>query len=559
MVGGWAQLNGSGSGEYKLQAGFSGSPVLDASSKVLGIVAQTDDDPVVDAAAYIPVSVLTPTILMATGQRIATLNGVQEPNGPAITDSMTAFVGCTIRGPVRPALVTSWDEFVDMFGDPLPPEDSYLGVAVRGFFGNGGREAYIVRVSSRASTTAQVEIPTDEPEQRLVITARDPGRWGNNLTVRVAEGSRSGVKLTIGIVDDRDGANSNDQSYGILAEYDNLSLDSTGPNPILRRVVSGLCQLSWTDVATASRVLQFGDWTLAGGLDGTLNVDDYTGNSGNGGISELRSLGPQIGLVCLPDAQHPSITEAERTAILDRLVHAAELQFCIALIGISDAADVSALIPPTESPAAACFFPAVRIKCEGSAAAVASPVGHIAGAIARHDLMYGIRVPGGKIELQGLLEEGDGPVTMSLDDSHAESCAGHGINTIREIECERVSVDLSQTTAVDEDLRPLEVVRTLFMIHKALDAGLLWATFEPNNESTWTKIKDRLSDYLTQLWQVGVLSGNTPDEAFLVECDGTTMTEDDIANGRIIPRIHITIDGREFGILDIQIQGSPAI
>ena len=36
------------------------------------------------------------------------------------------------------------------------------------------------------------------------------------------------------------------------------------------------------------------------------------------------------------------------------------------------------------------------------------------------------------------------------------------------------------------------------------------------------------------LWLNGQLAGVTQDEAFFVRCDRTTMTEDDIANGRLI-------------------------
>jgi phage tail sheath protein FI len=38
-----------------------------------------------------------------------------------------------------------------------------------------------------------------------------------------------------------------------------------------------------------------------------------------------------------------------------------------------------------------------------------------------------------------------------------------------------------------------------------------------------------------------MLSGSTPDDAFFVRCDETTMTADDRANGRIVARIGVTL------------------
>ena len=58
--------------------------------------------------------------------------------------------------------------------------------------------------------------------------------------------------------------------------------------------------------------------------------------------------------------------------------------------------------------------------------------------------------------------------------------------------------------------------------------------FEPNGEQLWANVKASISDFLVQLWQRGALLGNKPEEAFFVKVDRTTMTQDDIDNGRLI-------------------------
>jgi len=58
--------------------------------------------------------------------------------------------------------------------------------------------------------------------------------------------------------------------------------------------------------------------------------------------------------------------------------------------------------------------------------------------------------------------------------------------------------------------------------------------FEPNVEATWVRVRSSIEDFLTGLWRRGALVGTTPDKAFFVRCDRTTMTADDIDDGRLI-------------------------
>jgi Bacteriophage tail sheath protein len=67
--------------------------------------------------------------------------------------SIAAFVGFASQGPFdTPILVTRWTQFENTFGEPL--EQGYLSDAVRGFFANGGRNCYVLRV----------EVPTSKAD-----------------------------------------------------------------------------------------------------------------------------------------------------------------------------------------------------------------------------------------------------------------------------------------------------------------------------------------------------------------------------------------------------------
>lgn len=67
LTGGWVQLIDRGTHDYKLQAGFSGCPVLDSTGYVVGIFTQAEQAPDVNAGAAIPAA-LAAAALRASAQ-----------------------------------------------------------------------------------------------------------------------------------------------------------------------------------------------------------------------------------------------------------------------------------------------------------------------------------------------------------------------------------------------------------------------------------------------------------------------------------------------------------
>jgi phage tail sheath protein FI len=70
-----------------------------------------------------------------------------------------------------------------------------------------------------------------------------------------------------------------------------------------------------------------------------------------------------------------------------------------------------------------------------------------------------------------------------------------------------------------------------------------------------------ITQFLTRVWRDGALMGTTAEEAFFVKCDRTTMTQDDIDNGRLIVLIGVApVKPAEFVIFRIaQWQGGSEI
>ena len=68
---------------------------------------------------------------------------------PALATGVAGFIGYAESGPVgTPEPLTLWSQFGASFGAPLPA--GYLAHTVRGFFENGGRRCYVVRVDQAA-------------------------------------------------------------------------------------------------------------------------------------------------------------------------------------------------------------------------------------------------------------------------------------------------------------------------------------------------------------------------------------------------------------------------
>ena len=95
--------------------------------------------------------------------------------------------------------------------------------------------------------------------------------------------------------------------------------------------------------------------------------------------------------------------------------------------------------------------------------------------------------------------------------------------------------------------------RTALFLEESLFRGLKWVVFEPNDEPLWARVRATITNFLTSTWRSGMFQGSTPDEAFFVKCDRTTMTQDDIDNGRLICLIGIApVKPAEFVIFRIQ-------
>lgn len=98
----------------------------------------------------------------------------------------------------------------------------------------------------------------------------------------------------------------------------------------------------------------------------------------------------------------------------------------------------------------------------------------------------------------------------------------------------------SDVTAVCGPTYRYAVIRRIMMlVHKTAHAIGLNHAFEASSPRVWKSIEDALSDLLLKIYHQQGLSGASPAQAFSVVCDRSTMTAQDIDNGRFIVNISL--------------------
>ena len=164
------------------------------------------------------------------------------------------------------------------------------------------------------------------------------------------------------------------------------------------------------------------------------------------------------------------------------------------------------------------------------------PSGYLAGIYARVDNLRGVwKAPANESVFNA--------VSLRTDFTTGEQDILNpiGVNLIRRFDQRGIRVWGGRTLSSDPEFRYLNVRRTLIAIEESIDRGTQWVVFEPNNHTTWSRVRDSIRAFLHTWWRDGALFGRTPEQAFFVRCDETTMTADDIQNGRLICRIGVAI------------------
>ncbi len=487
-----------------------------------------------------------------------------------VSTSTAGFLGPTERGPEGPWFITGFEQFRRLYGSYL--SDSFLAYGVEGFFMNGGQRCFVGRIVADDAVATSANVGAE-----INVEAIGPGLWGNRIAVKVERGSLNSVatpffKLTVmywgqmpptPVVDPTNAANAtntNRREPDILEVYDNLTDDQSSINYYENRInlQSSLVRLARVAAGLpADQVLtlltDFGG-ALAGSNGSALDLADYQGRTlpplpdgttVRTGFIGFREI-DEISIVVVPD--HHAIANLTTEIV----TQCTQLKDRFAVLHSNPATDslatVGTLRPPQDTSYAAFYFPWMKVYDPRTKTdLLVPPSGHVAGIYAKTDIERGVhKAPANEVVL------GATSLQFQITKGEQDILNPRGVNCLRVFPGRGLRVWGARTSSSNPILKYISVRRFLLYIEESIDEGTQWVVFEPNNEKLWGRVRATITEFLTRVWRDGALMGTKPEEAFFVKCDRTTMTQDDIDNGRLICIIGVaTVKPAEFVIFRI--------
>jgi hypothetical protein len=157
------------------------------------------------------------------------------------------------------------------------------------------------------------------------------------------------------------------------------------------------------------------------------------------------------------------------------------------------------------------------------------PSGFVTGIYARSDIERGVHKAPANEVVQGLTR-----FEININKGRQDVLNPEGINALRFFEGRGNRVWGARTMSSDPEWKYVNVRRLFIFVEHSIDKGSQWAVFEPNGPRLWGNIRQMVEDFLLVLWRDGALLGDKPEDAYFVRCDRTTMTQNDLDNGRMI-------------------------
>ena len=180
------------------------------------------------------------------------------------------------------------------------------------------------------------------------------------------------------------------------------------------------------------------------------------------------------------------------------------------------------------------------------------PSAAVAGVYASTDAARGVWKAPANVPLESVVEPSVAIDSQTTERLHVDTAEGKSINTIRAFTGRGTLVWGARTLAGnDNEWKYVPVRRFFTLVEQSIYKGTQWVVFEPNDATTWAMARASIENYLLDKWKQGALLGAKAEEAFFVKCGlGTTMTAQDIADGRLVVEIGMApIRPAEFVIL----------
>jgi phage tail sheath protein FI len=302
-----------------------------------------------------------------------------------------------------------------------------------------------------------------------------------------------------------------------------------------------LAALGQPDSSAAARSFMV---QLDGGKDGLRpSATEYEGQAQldahfKSGLKALEDI-DDISIVAAPgstfgleDSSRP-YKDDSTTIVGLLLAHCESMRYRIAVIDSGDDQTVSQvreMRSKIDSKYGALYYPWVRILDPITRREInLPPSGFVAGIYARNDITRAVyKAPANEVVSLALGFE------SMINKGQQDVLNPEGINCFRFFEGRGYRLWGARTTSSDPEWKYVNLRRYFAYVEHSIDKGTQWAVFEPNGELLWANVRRTIEDFLFNEWQSGALLGDKPEKSFFVRCDRSTMTQNDLDNGRLV-------------------------
>jgi phage tail sheath protein FI len=341
--------------------------------------------------------------------------------------------------------------------------------------------------------------------------------------------------------------------------FTNLRLTNDSPSYLITNVTNGsqFVEVEAVNLSVGDDLAKFptapvnGQWlNLTNGDDalGSLRSDDFVGiDGGSGKRTGIQALEDNTDIsICIVPGMWSSVIQSAL------ITHCESLKSRFAILDPRPKLGIQAIQTfrqGIDTKYAALYYPWVTVRDPSISQDVdMAPSGHMAGLYARVDNERGVHKAPANEVIRGIQALADDVTKREQDLLNPVN-----INAFRYFPGRGNRVWGARVVTSDAAWKYINVRRLFIYVEQSIDRGTQWVVFEPNDEPLWARVRQTITNYLTTVWRSGALQGAKAEEAFFVKCDYSTMTQDDIDNGRLICLIGIApVKPAEFVIFRIQ-------
>lgn len=470
-------------------------------------------------------------------------------SGPGIPgEALPAFAGIYPRGPLAPTLITSWQNFLQTYGDFTTDPGNLLPYAVYQFFNNGGNQCFILRLPNTDATAASLVLSdiNSSPDSVMTVTANSPGTWGQSIFVELATAGQAGR------------FNVNVYFGGSTKAFLEETFSDVSINPVDRRYVQNMVNSPTAGSKYISLAVSLpNNQYLAGVNDPALiSPAPLTGGSTGTSAPDLTTTIPlgfgqllnQVLNINVPGLTNATTINAllawadgqqDKMFVIDGPspnfpeTSAQVVTNYVSMIqgGGSINADTYGVL----------YAPWLQVQDPASTVAGATiylpPGGAVLGQWSATDVARGtVKAPAGITNTLKVVN-----LETQFSDSDLDTLNIAQVNAIKKIPGIGFCIFGARTLHPAFPDRYVSVRRMIMKLEHDFKYICQFALFEPNDQRLWKQITSVLQNYLNGLLQANQLGGTSPADSYQVVCDDTNNTVATAAAGIVNVNVAVAL------------------